>query len=74
MSGDFNTVQYPTDLVGMDHLTPSMQDFSDFTFDMGLLDLPLKGGNITWSNSRSQSQLDRFLFSPSLEDHFSKIN
>ena len=60
----------------MDRITPSMQEFSDFIFDMGLLDLPLEGGSITWSNSRSQSQswLDRFLFSPSLEDHFSKIN
>uniref|UniRef100_A0A2N9H1T5 Reverse transcriptase domain-containing protein n=1 Tax=Fagus sylvatica TaxID=28930 RepID=A0A2N9H1T5_FAGSY len=55
---------------------PCMQEFSDFIFDMGLLDLPLEGGSITWSNSWSQSQswLDRFLFSPSLEDHFSKIN
>jgi hypothetical protein len=58
----------------MDRVTPSMQDFSDFIFEMGLLDLPLEGGSITWSNSRSQSWLDRFLFSPTLEDHFSKIN
>ena len=74
MGGDFNTIRYPTDRVGTDRITPSMQDLSDFIFDMGLLDLPLEGGSITWSNSQSQSRLDKFLFSPSLEDLFSKIN
>ena len=74
VGGDFNTVRYPTEKGGLDHFTSGMQDFSDFIFSMGLVDLPLEGGSITWSNTRSKSRIDRFLFTPSLEVHFSKIN
>ena len=40
---------------------------------MGFTDLPLEGGSTTWSNCRSKSRLDRYLVTPSLENHFSKI-
>ena len=30
----------------------------------------MEGGHYTWSNTSSASQLDRFLFSPLLVDHF----
>uniref|UniRef100_A0A2N9HXJ9 Reverse transcriptase domain-containing protein n=1 Tax=Fagus sylvatica TaxID=28930 RepID=A0A2N9HXJ9_FAGSY len=73
VGGDFNLVRYPTERVGSPDLSSSMRDFSDFIFSMGLFDLPLEGGNFTWSNARSKSRLDRFLCSPSFVDHFSRI-
>ena len=42
-----------------------MHRFSAFISEQSLVDLPLVGGNFTWSNSRevaSRSILDRFLF------------
>jgi exonuclease III len=71
--GDFNIVRYPTERVGSEGISPSMTEFSDFIFSLGLLDSPMEGGIFTWSNSRSRSRLDRFLCSSSLEDHFSRI-
>ena len=44
--------------------TQAMHLFSYFISKHGLIDLPLEGGNFTWSNSRevvSRSRLDRFL-------------
>jgi hypothetical protein len=38
-------------------------DFSEFTMDQGLMDLPLVGGVSMWSNSMSWSRLDWFLVS-----------
>uniref|UniRef100_A0A2N9HC19 Reverse transcriptase zinc-binding domain-containing protein n=1 Tax=Fagus sylvatica TaxID=28930 RepID=A0A2N9HC19_FAGSY len=73
VGGDFNLVRYPTERVGSSDLSSSMRDFLDFIFSMGLFDLPLEGGNFTWSNARSKSRLDRFLCSPSFVDHFSRI-
>jgi exonuclease III len=73
VGGDFNLVRYPTERAGSSDLSSSMRDFSDFIFSMGLFDLPLEGGNFTWSNARSKSRLDRFLCSPSFVDHFSRI-
>jgi hypothetical protein len=32
--------------------------------EQGLMDLPMDGGDATWSNSVSWSRLDRFLVSP----------
>ena len=55
VGGDFNVVRYPMERGGTDRISPSMQAFSDFIFDMGLVDLPLEGGSITWSNARSKS-------------------
>jgi hypothetical protein len=50
-----------------------MQDFSDFIFSLGLVDLTLDGGRFTWSNAQSGSKLDHFLLSPALETCFSRI-
>ena len=33
----------------------------------------MEGGHYTWSNTSSASQLDRFLFSPLLVDHFARF-
>ena len=73
MGGNFNTVHYPSKRAGTTNISPGMSDFSDFIFHSGLIDLPLEDGSFTWSNFLSKSRLDRFLFSPSLEDHFSRI-
>ncbi|XP_035539695.1 uncharacterized protein LOC118344047 [Juglans regia] len=50
-----------------------MEEFSEFMFDLDLMDLPLAGGEYTWSNSRRWSRLDRFLVSPSWEAHYSEL-
>jgi hypothetical protein len=73
VGGDFNILRYPSERVGPTTISHSMRDFSDFIFSMGLLDLPMEGGNFTWSNARSRSRLDRFLCSSSMIDHFSNI-
>ena len=71
--GDINTVRYPTERVGAYRFVSNMRDFLAFINSLGLINLPLEGGSFTWSNSRSKSRLDRFLFSTSLEEHFSKM-
>ena len=52
VGGDFNIVRYPSERVGSTTLSHSMRDFSEFIFTIGLLDLPMEGGNFTWSNAR----------------------
>uniref|UniRef100_A0A2N9HAP6 Reverse transcriptase zinc-binding domain-containing protein n=1 Tax=Fagus sylvatica TaxID=28930 RepID=A0A2N9HAP6_FAGSY len=47
VGGDFNLVRYPSERAGASDLSSSMRDFSDFIFSMGLIDLPLEGGNFT---------------------------
>ena len=50
-----------------------MCEFFDFISEQGLIDIPLEGGNFTWSNSReveSKAWLDRFLFTVDWEAKF----
>ena len=45
--------------------------------DLGLVDLPLQGGDFTWNgglNNQTWARLDRFLVSPSWIDQFNGIN
>ena len=70
IGGDFNATRFPSERSGDIRLNQAMQDFSDFIFDMDLVDLPIVGGEYTWSNNRSWSRLDRFLVSPSWEIHY----
>ncbi|KAF5447771.1 hypothetical protein F2P56_033295, partial [Juglans regia] len=51
-----------------------MAEFSEFIFDMDLMDLPLVGGEFTWSNGRVWSKLDRFLVSPLWEAHYPEVS
>ncbi|KAF5451980.1 hypothetical protein F2P56_027028, partial [Juglans regia] len=51
-----------------------MAEFSEFIFDMDLMDLPLVGGEYTWSNGRAWSKLDRFLVSPLWEAHYPEVS
>ena len=74
VGGDFNIVRYPSERVGAEHITNPMQDFTDFIFSNGLMDIPMVGGQYTWSNNNSRSRLDRFLFSPNIEEHFTMVS
>jgi hypothetical protein len=38
-------------------------EFADFVVEQGLMDLPMAGGDSTWSNSSLWSRLDQFLVS-----------
>ena len=73
VGGDFNIVRYPSERVGAVHITTPMQDFTDFIFSNGLMDIPMAGGRYTWSSNNSRSRLDRFLFSPNVEEHFTMV-
>ena len=51
-----------------------MHSFSDSISTHGLIDIPLEGGNFTWSNNRelaSMSRIDRFLSTSDWEECFS---
>ena len=78
IGSDFNVVRFPSEHPGLDFFISTMleNEFSDFTFESGLIDLPMEGGTFTSSNSREValwSRLDRFLLSSYLEEHFPNI-
>jgi hypothetical protein len=53
-----------------------MMEFSDFIADQGLVDIPLVGGQFTWSNNQEDeiwSRIDRFLLSLSWEDYYPEV-
>lgn len=73
MAGDFNTVHYPHERVGVDRLTVAMMEFSDFIDEMNLIDFHLKGFSYTWSNNKdilAMCWTDRFLVSTRWEGTF----
>ncbi|XP_065630572.1 uncharacterized protein LOC136067974 [Quercus suber] len=73
VGGDFNVVRFPSERFGSANFTSAMHRFSAFILELSLIDLPLVGGNFTWSNSRevvSSSRLDRFLLSADWEEKF----
>ena len=77
IGGDFNVVRFPSERLGANSFSSAMLDFSDFISEHNLIDLPLKDGTFTWTNSRvvaSWSRLDRFLLSSNLEEHFPNIH
>ena len=76
LGGDFNVVRFPAERVGFANFSTSMHDFSDFISSNGLIDIPLIGGNFTWSNNReisSMSRIDRFLYSADWAEGFISI-
>ena len=53
-----------------------MNDFSEFIFSLGLMDIPLEGGKFTWSNNweiPAMSCIDRFIFSGEWEDRYPTV-
>ena len=77
MGGDFNVVRFLSERLGSNSFTATMQEFSNFILEQGLIDLPLQGGAFTWSNSRkvaSKARLDRLLFSVDWEDKFPMVS
>ena len=75
--GDFNMVHFPSERLGCTRLTSHMMDFSDFIEESHLVDLPLGGGQYTWSRASdnpAMSQIDRFLISSDWEDSYPKVN
>ena len=74
LGGDFNVIRFPSERLGVGRFTRCMYDFSDFISLHGLMDIPLKGGLFSWSNSTSASRIDRFLFSSVLAEYFTHFS
>ncbi|KAG6666274.1 hypothetical protein CIPAW_01G019700 [Carya illinoinensis] len=60
---DFNITQFPSERLGDSSFGSPMTDFSFLIFELDLVDIPLDGGDFTWSNGRAWSRLDRFIVS-----------
>ena len=76
VAGDFNVVRFPSEKSGTASFTFAMHEFSDFITELGLIDIPLLGGNFMWSNNReraSMSRIDRFLYNSDWETCFVTI-
>jgi hypothetical protein len=73
IGGDFNVVRYPNERLKGGSLTSAMWAFTDFINELGLIDLPLIGGNYAWSSNPTRpamSSLYRFLVSPDWDGFF----
>jgi hypothetical protein len=70
IGGDFNAIRFPSERLGSVRYVASMEAFSQFIFDKGLLDIPMMGGQFSWSNGHSRSRIDRFLLSSGWEERF----
>jgi exonuclease III len=70
IGGDFNAIRFPSERLGSVRYAASMEAFSQFIFDKGLLDIPMMGGQFSWSNGHSWSRIDRFLLSSGWEERF----
>ena len=76
LGGDFNEILSPYERARGGQYTPPMKRFAEIVNELGLRDLPLQGGLLTWSggrNGRSKSRLDRFLVSSDWESQFSNV-
>jgi hypothetical protein len=49
--GDLNVVRFPSERSDDSGFSAAMEEFSEFIFVQRLVDLPLQGGQFTWSNS-----------------------
>ena len=73
LGGDFNIICFPSERLGAASYSRAMYGFSDFISLHRLMDIPMKGGLYTWSNTSSASRLDWFLLSPLLADHYTQF-
>ena len=67
IGGDFNVTLFLGERLRGTAYRSAVADFADFVAEQGLMDLPMDGGDVTWSNSVSWSRLDRFLVSSEWE-------
>ena len=77
IGGDFNITLFPRERSSQRGMNSAMRKFAEIVGDLGLVDLPLQGGEFTWNggqNNQAWARLDRFLVSPSWIDQFSGIN
>ncbi|RVX23652.1 Transposon TX1 uncharacterized 149 kDa protein [Vitis vinifera] len=76
LGGDFNITLFQHERSSQRRISSAMRRFAEFVDDLELVDLPLQGGEFTWSgglNNQAWARLDRFLVSPSWLDQFSGI-
>ena len=52
MGGDFNITRFHSERSGHFWNSAAMEEFFEFIFELDLMDLPLVGGEYTWSNNR----------------------
>lgn len=77
VGGDFNEVLYLEERNRATRSTRRMNEFRDFVDWNELMDIPLSGVRVTWSNFQvrsSLSKLDRFLVSTDWDEYFSPLN
>jgi endonuclease/exonuclease/phosphatase family metal-dependent hydrolase len=67
IGGDFNVTLYFDERLRGDTHRSAVADFANFVAEQGLMDLPMAGGESTWSNNLTWSRLDRFLVAPEWE-------
>ena len=68
LGGDFNITLYKRERSSQRRISSAMRRFAEIVDDLGLVDLPLQGGEFTWNgghNNQAWARLDRFLVSPS---------
>ncbi|RVW29756.1 hypothetical protein CK203_089329 [Vitis vinifera] len=77
LGGDFNITLFPRERSSQRRISSAMRKFAEIVDDLGLVNLPLQGGEFTWNggqNNQTWARLDRFVVSPSWIDQFSGIN
>ena len=77
IGGDFNTVLASSERIGGPCNPNSLHNFREFILRARVIDIPMRGSNFTWTNSRERSswaKLDRFLLSPSILSWFPKLS
>ncbi|RVW77375.1 LINE-1 retrotransposable element ORF2 protein [Vitis vinifera] len=77
LGGDFNITLFPRERSSQRIISSAMRKFAEIVNDLGLVDLPLQGGECSWNegqNNQTWARLDRFLVSLSWIDQFSGIN
>ncbi|XP_022850571.1 uncharacterized protein LOC111372446 [Olea europaea var. sylvestris] len=76
IGGNFNVDRFPTERSSSGRLTGTMEDFEDFIRENMLVDMPLMGGDFTWSSNRElpvHSRIDRFLISVEWEAKYPDV-